>query len=187
MKENLDPINLIQKYYDKESKLYDILIQHSQTVTKKAVEIATNIPHLNPNINFIKEAAMLHDIGIFLTNLQKIQCFGENPYISHGHLGRKILESEGYPLHALVCERHVGVGISIQDIESQKLPIPKRSMLPLSIEEKIICIADKFFTKKETELSKEQDIDKVKKGLEKFGPDKSQRFDELLAELNIIQ
>ena len=29
----------------------------------------------------------------------------------------EILEAEGLPLHALVCERHIGVGLSVRDIE----------------------------------------------------------------------
>jgi len=181
----MDPIKIIQKYYDKNSKLYKILIEHSQAVTKIAVKIAKNIPELNPDLKFIEEASMLHDIGIFATNFPEIQCFGSKPYFCHGYLGREILEKEGFPIHALVCERHVGVGISVSDIKKQKLPIPKRDMRPKSIEEKIICIADKFFSKKEKELSKEKELNKIKKGLSIFGPDKVKMFEDLLKELKI--
>ncbi len=174
----MNPIKIIQKYYKTDSKSYQSLVEHSKAVTKKAIEIAKRVPHLNPDLKFIEEASMLHDIGIFLTNAPEIGCFGKNPYICHGYLGREILEKEDFPRHALVCERHVGVGISIKDIEKQKLPIPKREMNPISIEEQIICFADKFFSKNEDFLSKEKNLDKIRVGLLKFGNNKVKIFDE---------
>ena len=95
----------------------------------------------------MEEAAMLHDIGIFLTHAPSLGCNGPHPYLKHGHLGCKLLEKEGLPKHALVCERHVGVGITRKDVLDHKLPLPAKDMLPLSLEEKIICYADKFFSK----------------------------------------
>jgi len=50
----MDTEKIIQKFYDKDSRLYKLLIIHSKAVTKKAVEIAKRIPHLHPNIKFIK-------------------------------------------------------------------------------------------------------------------------------------
>ena len=41
----------------------------------------------------------------------------------------------------------MGAGLSIADIEKHNFPIPKRDMMPTTIEEKIICFADKFFQK----------------------------------------
>ncbi len=174
----MDPLKIIQKYYQIDSKSYQFLVEHSKAVAKKAIEIAKKVPQLNPDLKFIEEASMLHDIGIFLTYAPEIGCFGEKPYICHGYLGREILEKEGFPKHALVCERHVGVGISIKDIEEQKLPMPKRDMLPISIEEQIICFADKFFSKSEEFLTKEKSLDKIRTELLKFGNDKTRIFDE---------
>jgi uncharacterized protein len=107
-------------------------------------------------------------------------------YICHGFLGRELLEKEGLPKHALVCERHVGVGISIKDIKNQKLPFPKRNMVPVSIEEEIICFADKLFSKKEGRLSKEKNINKIKKELLIFGKDKEERFNTWLKKFNYL-
>ena len=142
----MEPIKLIEKYYKKDSLSYKILITHSKLVTKKALEIANN-SSFNPDLKFIKEAAMLHDIGMFLTKVPLIGCFGEKPYICHITLGRELLEKENLPKYALVCERHTGVGLSINDIEKQGFPLPKRDMIPISIEEEIICLADNFYTK----------------------------------------
>jgi uncharacterized protein len=182
----MNPIKIIQKYYTTDSLAYKLLVPHGLAVTKKALEIAKKVPHLNPDLNFIEEASMLHDIGIYLTNVPKMGCFGDKPYICHGYLGREILEKEGFPKHALVCERHVGVGISLQDIKEENLPLPQREMLPISTEEKIICLADKFFSKKIDSLEKEENIDQIKKELSKFGVDKVERFEELLEEFNTI-
>ncbi len=156
----MNPIDIIEKYYDKNSKLYNILIEHGLAVAKKSIDFAEKVKHLNPDLKFIEEAAMLHDIGIFLTHAPKIECFGNEPYIRHGYLGKQILEKEGFYKHALVCERHLGFGLSAQDIKLQNLPLPQEDILPISIEEQIICFADNFFSKENP--NKEKSIDMVK-------------------------
>lgn len=118
---------------------------------------------------------MLHDIGIFLTDADGIYCFGDKPYICHGYLGADLLRAEGYPRHALVCERHTGAGLSLESIISQQLPIPHRQMLPESEEEQVICFADKFFSK--TRLDQEKSIQKARKSLERYGVEGLVRFD----------
>jgi uncharacterized protein len=70
----MDPIKIIQKYYEIDSELYQLLVEHSKAVVKKALEIAKKVPHLSPDLKFIEDAAMLHDIGIFLTNTPTIGC-----------------------------------------------------------------------------------------------------------------
>ena len=172
----LDIVNIIDQYYKSGSRTHNILIQHGKQVTNKALDIAKKIPQFNPDLDFIKEAAMLHDIGIFLTNLPELNCKGKKPYICHGYLGRAILEKIGLPKHALVCERHVGVGITVEDIKHYALPLPKRNMFPVSIEEQIICFADKFFSKTRNALKKEKSVEDIKKYLEPYGFEKVKRF-----------
>lgn len=174
----MNPLKIIEKYYDPGSAAYAFLTEHSRMVTEKALKIAGKEAHLHPDLLFIQEAAMLHDIGIFLTDEPKLGCFGDKPYICHGYLGREILEREGFPLHALVCERHVGVGISTHDIRENKLPLPERDMEPVSIEEQIICFADKFYSKDSDFLLKEKTPGTVRKSIARFGQEKLARFDE---------
>ncbi|MDL2322815.1 HDIG domain-containing protein [Bacteroidales bacterium OttesenSCG-928-A17] len=169
------PVELIQKYYQEGSDLYKILLEHSCSVTEKALMLAQNHPELGLDANFIREASMLHDIGIFLTDAPDVYCFGKYPYICHGYLGSELLKKEGYPKHALVCERHTGAGISKEDILNQELPIPYRDMLPVSLEEQLICFADKFYSK--TKLHKEKPIEKIRKSLSKYGENSVERFD----------
>ena len=171
----MDPIDIINKYYEPGSKARHILTEHSKGVRDFALEIAARHPELNADAQFVSEAAMLHDIGIFYTNAPDLGCFGEKPYICHGYLGRELLEKEGFPRHALVCERHTGAGLSKEEIIAQKLPIPHRDMLPVTIEEQIICFADKFFSKSK-HLTKPKNIEKVQKGLLKYGQVQLDRF-----------
>ena len=91
---------------------------------------------------------MLHDIGIFMTASPKIGCFGDAPYVCHGFLGRELLDKEGLdPTFGLVAERHTGAGICLETIQRHNLPLPRRDMVPITPAEKIICCADKFFSK----------------------------------------
>ena len=168
-------IKLIDKYYPEENELKHILLTHSRSVADKALWIADNHPELSLDRDFLYEAAMLHDIGIFLTNAEGIYCFGDKPYICHGYLGADLVRSEGYSRHALVCERHTGAGLSLEDIVKQDLPVPHRDMLPVSLEEQVICFADKFYSK--THLEQEKSVEKARKSLKRYGEAGLQRFD----------
>ena len=172
----MNPVDIINRYYDKDSKAYAILVSHGEKVAAKALDIAGRVPHLEPDTEFIEEAALLHDIGMFLTRSPSLACHGEHPYVSHGYLGRELLEKEGLKRHALVCERHVGVGITREDILQQNLPLPDRDMQPVSIEEKIICYADKFFSKNGGIGGGEKSVDQILATLELYGRDKVARF-----------
>lgn len=173
----MDVNRIIDKYYKPQSALWLILTEHSKAVRDKALEICQMHPELKADEQLLAEASMLHDIGIVFTHAPGIHCFGDLPYICHGYLGRELLEKEGWPVHALVCERHTGTGLSLSDIKNQNLPIPHRDMLPLSIEEQIICFADKFFSKS-GHLGKAKSIRKIRKSMSKHGGHQVKQFDE---------
>lgn len=177
----MDPLQIIRKYIPSGTLAYEILVEHSVMVTNKAIAIAVELEHARPDLVFIREAAMLHDIGIIMVNEPRLGCRGDKHYICHGYLGRQLLEDEGYPEHGLVCERHIGTGFSVRDIEFQRLPLPKRDMKPLSLEEKIICYADKFYSKRAGQVRKEKPISDVRREMERFGAEKLKAFDNLHA------
>jgi uncharacterized protein len=172
----MNPYELIYKYYGTNPTARRLLESHSRRVADKAREIAERMPHLAPDLAFIEEAALLHDIGMIFTDAPALGCRGGRPYVCHGVLGRTLLEEEGLMRHALVCERHVGVGITVEDIKRQRLPLPRRDMLPLSIEEQIIGYADKFYSKNGSGAEKEKTIANILVSLAPFGADKVQRF-----------
>ena len=158
----MNPIDIINKYYPEENELRHILLTHSRSVADKSLWIADRHPELSLDKDFLYEAAMLHDIG-------------DKPYICHGYLGADLIRGEGYPRHALVCERHTGAGLSLEGIIAQDLPVPHREMVPVSLEEQAICFADKFYSK--THLEKEKSVEKARKSLERYGEEGVRRFD----------
>ncbi len=183
---NVSINEIIKKYYSPNSKAGRILISHSEAVAKKALEIAENAKHLNPNKRFIREASMLHDVGIFLVHSPDIGCYGEDPYVRHGVLGKNLLEEEGCKDYALVCERHLI--ISEKEIIENKLPLPERDMIPVSVEEEIITLADKFFSKgAERDVFYERSVEEAKEVMGRFGEIKTRNFDYLLKKYNLIQ
>lgn len=171
----MNALALIDKYYPEENELKHILLTHSRSVADKALALARLHPELKLDLQFIEEAALLHDIGIFLTDADGIHCYGSHPYICHGYLGADLVRKEGYPRHALVCERHTGAGLSLKAIEERNLPIPHREMVPVSLEEQLICFADKFYSK--TKLDKEKSLEKARKSIERHGEEGLERFD----------
>lgn len=172
----MNPHDIINKYYTKDTKLYNIYLSHVTDVTNKALSIVQRHPELAVDVGFIEEATMLHDIGIFMTKAPHIACKGKYPYIAHGYLGNELLIAEGYPRHGLVCERHTGTGLTLETIIKRKLPVPHRDMQPLSMEEKIICFADKFYSK--SKLGREKSMKKIRSNLKKHGKHQVTKFDE---------
>jgi uncharacterized protein len=172
----MNPFDIIDKYYGPHPSAGRLLIKHSRLVADKALQVAERLPHLVPDLGFIEEAALLHDIGIIFTEAPALDCHGRHPYVCHGILGRELLEEEGLGRHALVCERHVGVGISPDDIRTQGLPLPVRDMQPVSIEEQIIGYADKFYSKKGNGAGHEKTIAEIMENLAPYGKDKVGRF-----------
>ena len=173
----MDYNRIIQKYYNGNPELLNILLRHSKAVANKALAIAEAHPELHLDKQFIMEAAMVHDIGIVKTDAPDIQCFGTEPYIRHGVLGAEMMRAEGYPRHARVCERHTGAGLSLKEIEEQGLPLPHEDLLPETLEEKVICYADKFFSK--TRLDREKTLEQAERSVAKHGEEGLRRFREM--------
>ncbi len=120
---------------------------------------------------------MLHDIGIFLTASRSIGCTGKAPYICHGVLGRDLLDKEGLnPAYGLVAERHTGAGISLDTIVRHHLPLPRRHLVPKTLEEKIICCADKFFPKPGRPVHRPRTVSQILADLTAIDPTHAHRF-----------
>jgi len=179
----LDCLSIIERYYTPGNDDYRVLVHHSRQVANLAVTIAQRLidRQIPIDIEFVEEAAMLHDIGMCQTDAPGIYCYGTEPYILHGILGRKMLDGMSLFRHGRVCERHTGTGITADEIISQHLPIaPPRDLLPESLEEKVICYADKFFSKSHPD-DPVRPLERVRRSLSKFGGDTLQRLDEMVA------
>lgn len=170
--------DLIRKYYKDHPLAHQLLLEHSRMVTYKALVIARTLAKkAEVDLLFIAEAAMLHDIGMASTYAPDLYCHGEHPYLAHGVIGHDILQEEGLPRHARVCERHTGIGLTAKEIIAQKLPLPARDMLPETVEEKIICYADLFFSKNNRDHGREKTPLEVRQGLIGYGKEKCEVFD----------
>ncbi|MBU1169207.1 MAG: HDIG domain-containing protein [Proteobacteria bacterium] len=168
--------DIIRTVYKPDSQAFRIIMEHSRCVADKALGAARNLAHLGPDLVFIEEAALLHDIGIIRTHAPKIGCHGNLPYVFHGVQGREILEGIGLPGHGLVAERHTVAGITKETILSKGLGLPARDMIPISLEEEIICYADKFFSKTPGKLTNEKTMEEILDQLSRYGEDQVRTF-----------
>lgn len=151
----MEYIPIIYKYYPEDDELRRLLLKHSRQVADRALLICDRHKELPVDRQFIEEAAMLHDIGVFRCHAPSIHCHGTEPYIRHGQIGGELLRAEGFPRHARVAERHTGTGLSGWE--------------PETLEEQIICYADKFYSKSNPDHVRT--VLETAQSLEKFGAD----------------
>lgn len=172
--------HIIDKYYPAGTPLRDIYLRHCRQVADEAARIATR-KHLPLDPKMIEGAAMTHDIGIFATDAPGIECHGTEPYIAHGTIGARLLRSEGAPEEwAGVAERHTGAGLTAAEITSQGLPLPANDYTPRTLLERLICYADKFYSKSGSMQRK--NLEKVRRSMARFGAESLSRFNALHAE-----
>ena len=153
MKSKMDYLSIIDKYYPADDELRRILMIHSRQVADRCLAIVAKHKELPVDVQFMEEAAMLHDIGIYRCDAPSIHCYGTEPYLRHGPIGGEILRAEGLPRHARVAERHTGTGLPGYE--------------PETLEEQIICYADKFYSK--SRLDRVLTVAETAQSLEKFG------------------
>jgi len=106
--------------------------KHSIRVAEKALEIANKVNKKNVDKNLVEIGALLHDIGRSKTH-----------GFEHALIGGKILKERGLPNHLVrVCETHILGGLDRED--AKFIGLPEKEYLPKTLEEKIICLADKL-------------------------------------------
>ncbi len=165
---------IIDKYYPEDNDLRRLYLHHCRDVADKALAVADRHPELALDRDFLEAGAMLHDLGVFMCNAPGIHCYGTEPYIRHGIIGAELLRAEGFPALARVCERHTGTGITAKAIYELNIPLPEEDFLPETMEEQVICYADKFFSKSHPE--RHRNVEQAARSLAKFGNDGVVRF-----------
>ena len=88
--------SIIDKYYPEGSQLRGLVEAHSRQVADLSLEIASR-KNFGCNPEFVENAAMLHDVGVFLTHAPGIYCNGTEPYLMHGILGARLLRDISRP------------------------------------------------------------------------------------------
>lgn len=181
MSDNMVSYNeLLIKYCGCNRELHSLLTAHSEAVMRKALAIAARHPELVIDTEFTAEAAMLHDIGVVRCDAPSIHCLGSEPYLRHGIIGAAILRGEGLERHARVAERHTGAGITRSEIAEHGLPLPPGDYLPETIEEKLICYADKFYSKSR-QPDDEKSLEKIRAQMAAYCAETLARFDAMHA------
>jgi len=116
----------------------EAVIKHCIAVAELALEIAAASKNKNKNGNENKSineelvftGALLHDIG-------RARSHG----VEHGFLGGEIAKSLGLNDELVkIIQRHVGAGITAE--EAKQLGLPRISLMPETMEEKIVAYAD---------------------------------------------
>lgn len=130
------------------------LIEHSEAVLAKALEIATNF---DVDLEIVRAGALLHDVG--RTKTQGIR---------HGIEGAQILKEHGLPKDVVgIAEVHIGAGIPCD--EACLLGLPCQDYLPVTLEEKIVAHADNLIHGTR-EVSLEFVVEKWEKSMGKNHP-----------------
>lgn len=163
----MDYLSIIYSYYPEDNELRRLLLKHSRQVADRALKIADCHQEWALDREFLEAAAMLHDIGICRCDAPGIYCYGTEPYIRHGQIGAALLRqcdssSFGGRREALarVCERHTGTGLP--------------GFEPETLEEQLICYADKFYSKSSPD--REKTIEQAALSLRKFGEEGVVKF-----------
>ncbi len=171
---------VIDKYYPAGTRRREILLKHSHQVADLALEIARR-KSLGLDERLIEAGAMLHDIGIFMTDAPGIDCHGHEHYLLHGILGARLLSREGMPPEIVeIARRHTGAGLTAEDIARSGLPMPPGDYMPRTTLEKLICYADKFYSKSGD--MERKSLERVRASMARFSPETLKRFEALHAE-----
>lgn len=128
----------------------DLIWTHSLIVKDIALVILEDLQkrgHYVVNKEFVIFGALMHDIGAYKC-LENYPVKGNPPYIQHGIIGADILKDLGFDeTLARFSSHHTGVGVCIEDIKNQNLPLPEIDLVPITAEEEIIAYADNFHGK----------------------------------------
>jgi uncharacterized protein len=134
----------------------DQVVSHCKLVAKVSKIIAKGLLEKGQRVDerIIYSAALLHDIGRSETNS-----------ILHGVAGARIVERFGCDESiAEIIRRHVGAGISNE--EAEKYGFPKGDYVPKTLEQQVVCFADKLVAS-ETIVSLEREAERFRrKGLD---------------------
>ena len=110
------------------------IVRHCQAVAMAAKIMADEAKRRGRAMDkqAVIAGALLHDIGRTRTQT-----------VMHGVQGAEILEKEGVDKKVVeIVRRHVGAGISSE--EAEKLGLPDFDYIPRTLEERIVCFADKM-------------------------------------------
>ena len=132
------------------------MIQHSKKVHANAFDLAVKcIKNGYPvEIRVVEVGALLHDMGRAITH-----------QVDHGVIGAELARSLQLDEKIVkIIENHIGAGIPKN--EAAELGLPRKDYIPTTIEEKIVCYADKL-AKGSKKIDPQEALEEF---IEKLGP-----------------
>ncbi len=105
------------------------IVAHCIAVSTTALSIAGRV-RIKVDRELVRRGGLFHDIGRSRTQ-----------GIGHAVAGAELAKNLGFPdalIH--IIERHIGAGITAK--EAERLGLPRKDYLPLTMEEKIVSYAD---------------------------------------------
>ncbi len=117
----------------KENNCPPQVISHCLAVADFALELASKLKQkeLEVDLELVEAGAVLHDLGR-----------ARSHKVDHSLIGAQMAAELGLPQSLInIIKRHVGAGIT--QPEADKLGWPKGTYVPQTLEEKIVCYADK--------------------------------------------
>jgi uncharacterized protein len=112
----------------------DVIVEHCRTVARVANVLAEEFERRGVAVDsrIVSAGALLHDIGRSRTQT-----------VRHGLEGSEIVEKEGVDRKVVeIVKKHVGAGISPE--EAKLLGLPEDDYIPRTLEERVVCFADKM-------------------------------------------
>ncbi|HWZ65450.1 MAG TPA: HD domain-containing protein [Patescibacteria group bacterium] len=179
----LQAIEELHKKYAPTPEILELVLTHCEIVSDVAQQLIT-AKKLKVNAELVQVGCLLHDIGVYpLFDGTGKEREGLN-YITHGVRGEAILKDEGFPeTIQRFASHHTGVGLSMHDIISQKLPLPEQDYMAETLEEELIMYADKFHSK--TEPPSFNPYDWYKQYVAKFGEGKVKKFEQMAQKFGV--
>ena len=182
---DIDSIAIVKEFYPEDTPFRKRLLRHGAQVRDKAIAIVEAMGDAAPPVDMalVEDACFLHDIGCADCRAPELLCEGLQPYITHGQLGAKMLREYGkrkgldMEPYARICERHISCGLTASEIRHGTLLLYNRDYMPETVEEKLVCLANKFFSRSGD--MREKSLIEVRRYLSHQGETAVGRFDEL--------
>lgn len=182
----IDARRVLEEFYPEDTPLRRLLLEHSRSVREEALAIAESpaCRGMGLDLELVSSGAWLHDVGVGRCHAPSILCTGDEPYLRHGIVGGEMLRAYGaehgldMEPYARICERHTGSGLAAAEIRERGLPLPVQDFLPVTPEEKLVCLADKFHSKSGD--GRRKPLAEVRRGMARFGAGPVARLEALL-------
>ncbi|MGK5519991.1 HD domain-containing protein [Micromonospora sp. URMC 107] len=175
-----EQIRALHERYAPTEEAFLLVYTHCQIVCAVAEQLLDR--HRSAlDVALVRAGCLLHDIGVYRLYDATGRLDQEN-YIRHGMLGHALLRDLGFPeLVGRFCSHHTGVGLTREDVQRQRLPLPVDDYTADTVEEQLVMYADKFHSK--TTPPTFVTTASYAAGVRRFGADKVARFAALVEKL----